>query len=72
MDLRIEMECNGCGWPFRRRLNHLHHGMYLTCPFCHSSDIKLKADILLDDPVWSDSFDPLPEDRAVERKFKLD
>ncbi len=72
MDLRIDMECCGCGWPFRRRLNHLHHGMYLTCPFCHSADIKLKGDILLDDTYWSDSFEPIPEDRGVERKFKID
>lgn len=70
MDIRLDMECDECGWIFKRNLMALGHGKVMKCPFCSGTRLALKGDRLVEGGIGLDKVDRSVKDNAVMRKFK--
>ncbi len=47
-DMGIDIECLRCGLHFSQSMRRLEHGRVLKCPFCSSTALELKGELLLE------------------------
>ncbi|MBI5492810.1 MAG: hypothetical protein HY893_07760 [Deltaproteobacteria bacterium] len=72
MDLEIDIECRGCGLHFRDNFREMPHGRVLKCPFCSSTALGLKGQMLKKRHRDPCGFELSPGERlSLERKSKL-